>query len=316
MSVCTIKKEDLANVYYRLRSQVHNTPLITSTILNNLSGADIFFKCESFQRTGSFKIRGATNAILSLNEKEREKGVVTHSSGNFAQALAFAASNQGIKSWIVMPENAPKTKMDAVANYGGNIVLCASTQQAREESAQKIVNDLGANFIHPYNQKEVIVGQATCAMEIIEKQSNLDYLIVPVGGGGLISGAALATYYFSAHTKVIGAEPLEANDAYLSLQKGEIVPQTNPKTMADGLRTSLGSLTFPIIKELVSEIITVTEEEIIDAMKLFWTRTKIIIEPSSAVALAAVLKTKKTFTGRKVGIILSGGNVDLTNLPF
>jgi threonine dehydratase len=316
MKEFSILKNDIELVYNKLKPYIHNTSLITSRILDQLSESQLHFKCESFQRTGSFKIRGATNAILSLNEKERKNGVVTHSSGNFAQALAFAASNQGIKSWIVMPENAPKTKMDAVADYGGNIVQCAPTQQAREESAQKIVNELGANFIHPYNQREVILGQATCAMEIIEKQSNLDYLVVPVGGGGLISGSALATYYFSSHTKVIGAEPLNANDAYLSLLKGEIIPQTNPKTMADGLRTSLGSLTFPIINELVREIITVTEVEIIEAMKLFWTRTKIIIEPSSAVALAAVLKTKKTFAGRNVGIILSGGNVDLTNLPF
>ncbi len=316
MSTFDIQQEELSTVYHRLQPYIHKTPVLTSSILNNLSGANLFFKCESFQRTGSFKIRGATNAILSLSEDERQRGVVTHSSGNFAQALAYAAKYQGIKSWIVMPENAPKSKKDAVEQYGGEIVLCASTVQAREETAQKIVDSLGAKFIHPYNQREVIMGQATCAMELIEKQPHLDYLIVPVGGGGLISGSALASLYYSPQTKVIGAEPLNANDAFLSLKKGEIVPQTNPDTIADGLRTSLGTLTFPIISELVSEIITVTENEIINAMKLFWTRTKVIIEPSSAVALAIVFKQTEKFATKKTGILLSGGNIDITNLPF
>ena len=312
----SVTKEQLTNTQLRINNHTHNTAVTTSQILDQMAEATLFFKCECFQRKGSFKLRGATNAVLSLTDEEKAKGVVTHSSGNFAQALALAATNHGIKSWIVMPENAPQTKKSAVEQYGGQIVLCTSTQTAREETADKYVKKYGATFIHPYNQLEVIQGQATAAMELIEKIPDLDYIVAPVGGGGLLSGTALAAHYFSPKTKVIGAEPLGADDAYRSFKSGKIFPQDNPQTIADGLRTGLGTLTFPIIKELVSEIITVTETEIIDALKTFWTRAKIVIEPSAAVALAVVLKSPETFAKKRVGIILSGGNIDTTILTL
>jgi threonine dehydratase len=288
-----------------------------------MTQSDLYFKCECLQKTGSFKIRGATSAVLSLSEKERNAGVVTHSSGNFAQALAQAASKQNIKSWIVMPKNAPSAKKAATQDYGGEIVECEPTVKDRETTAAKIVEQNGATFIHPYNQIPVIRGQATAAMEFIADVKDLDFMIAPVGGGGLLSGTALACKYFAQKTpvgaglksalKVIGAEPEGADDAYKSFYSNTLIPQTNPQTIADGLRTSLGDLTFPIIKSLVTDILTVSEQEIIDAMKLFWSRTKILIEPSAAVALAAVIKNQTVFAGKKVGLILSGGNVDFEN---
>ncbi|MCL2728164.1 MAG: pyridoxal-phosphate dependent enzyme, partial [Bacteroidales bacterium] len=266
---------------------------------------------ECLQRCGAFKIRGATSAVLSLSAEEQAKGVVTHSSGNFAQALACASTTLNIKSWIVMPKNAPAIKKAATQGYGGEIVECEPTLQSRETTASMVMAQYGATFVHPYNQHTVIRGQATSAMELVAEIPNLDYVISPVGGGGLVSGTALGCAYFSPSTKVIGAEPLGADDAFKSFHAGTIIPQTNPQTIADGLRTSLGDLTYPLIKELVSDIIIVTEQEIVDAMKLFWSRTKIIIEPSAAVTLAAVLKSPAVFAGKRVGLILSGGNVDL-----
>ncbi|MDY0279988.1 MAG: pyridoxal-phosphate dependent enzyme [Salinivirgaceae bacterium] len=311
-----ITKEQIIETIARISPHIHKTTIATSRILDEMAKATLFFKCENFQRTGSFKIRGATNAILSLTANEKAKGVVTHSSGNFAQALAMAATSQGIKSWIVMPENAPNTKKDAVKQYGGEVILCAPTLVARETTAEKYVEKHGATFIHPFNQLEVIQGQSTAAMELINEVQNLDYIVAPVGGGGLLSGTALAAHYFSPSTKIIGAEPLGADDAYKSFKQGVLIPQNNPQTIADGLRTSLGTLTFPIIQVLVSEIKTVTEEQIIDALQLFWTRTKIVIEPSAAVALAVVLNTPETFVGKRIGIILSGGNIDLKHVSF
>ncbi len=316
MQTLNFTLNELLQVKDRIEPFIHKTPIVTSKILNRETGAELFFKCESFQKTGSFKIRGATNAILSLTGEEVLKGVVTHSSGNFAQALSKAANLKGIKAWIVMPENAPKSKKEAVKSYGGIIVECLPTLKSRENTANEIVEKNGATFIHPYNQREVIAGQATCAIEIYQEIDSPDYIVVPVGGGGLISGTALATQCFSPQTKIIAAEPKGADDCFRSLQQGTIIPMESPKTIADGLRTGLGDLTFPIIQKYVSDVITVSEDDIIHAMKLFWTRAKIVIEPSSAVALAAVLISKERFVKKSVTVILTGGNVDIDNLPF
>jgi threonine dehydratase len=309
-----ISSSDLSETHKLIAPFIHKTPIITSQILNTMTQSDLYFKCECLQKTGSFKIRGATNAVLSLSEKERNAGVVTHSSGNFAQALAQAASKQNIKSWIVMPKNAPSAKRAATQGYGGEIVECEPTVKDRETTAAKIVEQYDATFIHPYNQYPVIRGQATAAMEFIADIKDLDIMIAPVGGGGLLSGTALACKYFSPETKVFAAEPEGADDAFKSFHSNTLIPQTNPQTIADGLRTSLGDLTFPIIKSLVTDILTVSEQEIMDAMKLFWSRTKLIIEPSAAVAFAAVIKNQTIFSEKKVGIILSGGNVDFDSI--
>lgn len=311
-----ITKEILLETHQRIKPFVHRTPIMSSQLINEIAGFEIYFKCENFQKMGAFKMRGATNAILQLSETAKEFGVATHSSGNFAQALALAAKLQGIKAYVVMPSNAPEIKKTAVKGYGGEVIECTPTLEARETTLNDVVNKTGAIFLHPYNNYQVIAGQGTAAMELIEEQDNLDAIFTPVGGGGLLAGTAMAAHYFSPHTNVIAGEPMGADDAWQSFQKGEIVPQTNPQTIADGLLTSLGDKTFPIIKEHVKEIIRVEEEEIIDAMRLIWERMKIIVEPSSAVALAAILKEKEKYQGKKVGIILSGGNVDLGNLPF
>jgi len=311
-----ISKENLQKTQERIQAFIHRTPVLSSQLINEMIGADIYFKCENFQKMGAFKMRGATNAILHLSETEKDFGVATHSSGNFAQALALAAKLQGMKAYIVMPSNAPQVKKNAVKGYGGEIIECTPTLEARETTLTEVVNKTGAVFLHPYNDYHVIEGQATAAMELIEDHDDLDVLFAPVGGGGLLSGTALAAYYFSSNTKVVAGEPLGADDAWQSFQKGEIVLQTNPQTIADGLLTSLGDKTFPIIKEHVSDIIRVDEKEIIAAMRLIWERMKIIVEPSSAVALAALIKEKANYQGKKIGIILSGGNVELSKLPF
>jgi len=265
---------------------------------------------------GAFKMRGATNAVLKLSIEERINGVATHSSGNFAQALSLAAKNSGLKAYIVMPENAPNVKREAVLGYGAEIIDCAPTLEARESTLNQVVARTGACFIHPYNDINVILGQGTAAMELIEDTKELDIIIAPVGGGGLISGTALAGHHLLPEAKIFAGEPFGADDAYRSFRNGEIVPSINPQTIADGLRTSLGNKTFPIIKELLTDIIRVEESEIINAMRLIWERMKIIVEPSGAVPLAAILREKNRFTGKRIGIILSGGNVDLGNLPF
>ncbi len=294
---------------------IHRTPVLTSSMLNEMSGAQLFFKCENFQRMGAFKMRGAIHAILKLNEEQKQKGVVTHSSGNFAQALSLAAKLVGIKATIVMPDNAPTVKKEAVRGYGGNIVECEPTAIARELLAAKIVNETGATFIHPSNDLDVIIGQGTAALELIQDYPYLEKIITPVGGGGLLAGTALAAHYFGNNIKVFAGEPSTMDDAYRSMQSGEI--ETNePKanTIADGLKTNLGDINFPIIQNHVKEIILVEEHEIIDALKLLWERMKILVEPSSAVALAAVLKRKDLFAGTKTGIIISGGNVDVKSI--
>jgi len=312
-----LNKETLIKVHDRIRPYIHRTPVLTSHLLDEMVGANVFFKCENLQKMGAFKMRGATNAILSLSKDQQEKGVVTHSSGNFAQALSLAAREVGTKAYIVMPQNAPKVKKDAVKGYGGEIIESESTPIAREEMAEKVRIEKGLSFIHPSNDDDVIHGQGTAAMELLEDHPELDYIISPVGGGGLIAGTALAVKYFSDKCKVIGGEPKNMDDAYQSLMSGEIKFNENgATTIADGLRTFLGDRNFPIIKENVERIIRVEENEIVEAMKLIWERMKIVIEPSSAVAFAALLKEKDKFKNKNIGIIVSGGNVDLKNLPF
>jgi threonine dehydratase len=310
-------KETLIKVHDRVKPYIHQTPVLNSELINEISGCKVYFKCENFQKMGAFKMRGATNAILSLTEEQGRKGVVTHSSGNFAQALSLASKKIGIKAFIVMPENAPQVKKNAVKTYEGEIIECDSNPIAREEMAEKVRIEKGATFIHPSNDDDVIHGQGTAAIELLEDYPQLDYIFTPVGGGGLIAGTVLAAKYFSEKCKVIGGEPKNVDDAYRSLQSGKIEYNDNTSsTIADGLRTFLGDRNFPIIKEGVEKIIRVEEEEIINAMKLIWERMKIIIEPSSAVAFAALMKNKEDYKNKNVGIIISGGNVDVTNLPF
>lgn len=298
-----------------LAAYIHKTPVLTSTLLNKLIGTNLYFKCENFQKTGSFKFRGATYAIQQLTVNQKSRGVVTHSSGNFAQALALAAKGLGVKAHIVMPENAPQVKKDAVLEYDGIITECAPTNKARETAARKIEIKIGATFIHPSNDKNVILGHSTSALEFFNQITNLDVIIAPVGGGGLLAGTALASHKFSS-SKVIGAEPMQVDDAYRSLLSGKIESNTHTNTIADGLRTQLGSINFPIIQEYVNQIIRVEESEIIFAMQLIFQYLKIVVEPSSAVALAAVFKEKQLFKDENVGIILSGGNVNLETLSF
>jgi len=310
-------KQTLIQVHNRIKPYIHKTPVLSSQLINEIAGCNVFFKCENFQKMGAFKMRGATNAILNLSEKEQSKGVVTHSSGNFAQALSLAANKIGTEAYIVMPKNAPQVKKNAVKGYKGNIIESESTPIAREQMAEKVKQETGATFIHPSNDDDVIHGQGTAAIELLEEQPQLDFIFTPVGGGGLIAGTALAAKYFSDTCKVIGGEPKNADDAYRSLKSGKIeYNDANSTTIADGLRTFLGDRNFPIIKENVDKIIRVEEEDIINAMQLIWERMKIIIEPSSAVAFAALLKEKEQFKNKDVGIIISGGNVDVTNLPF
>lgn len=310
----TIK--DLAEVHKRISPYIHRTPILTSSLLNEISGARLYFKCENFQKMGAFKMRGAANAVLNLPEEKRKKGVVTHSSGNFAQALSLAAKSAGVPAYIVMPSSAPQVKKEAVKGYGGKVTECTPTLEEREKAAENIIAETGATFIHPSNDLDVIYGQGTAAFELLQDHKDLDFVITPVGGGGLIAGTALAVNFASDKCKTIGAEPFEVDDAYRSLKSGKIETNEAANSIADGLKTQLGDKNFPIIQQLVAEIIRVEEQEIIAALRLIWERMKIIVEPSSAVAFAAVLREKEKFRGKKVGIIISGGNVDLKNLPF
>lgn len=309
-------RKDIIECYERIKPFVHKTPILTSKYINQISKAEVFFKCENFQKVGAFKYRGATNAVLKMADAIKNKGVATHSSGNHAQALALAAATNGIKAYIVMPKNSRQVKIDAVKGYGAEVILCEPTLQSREDTLKQVVEKTGAFFIHPYNDYNVICGQASAAFEMFQEKLNLDIIITPVGGGGLLSGTALSTAYFSERTTVFAAEPEGADDAYQSLHCGSIVPSTNPDTIADGLLTSLGEKTFEIIKNHVKEIFRVNDDEIIAAMKTIWERMKIIIEPSSAVPFAAILKYNEIFVNKRIGVIISGGNVDLKALPF
>ncbi|WKD86479.1 L-threo-3-hydroxyaspartate ammonia-lyase [Polaribacter huanghezhanensis] len=308
--------QHLLNVYKRIQPHIHKTPVLHSRLLNEATNANVFLKCENFQKTGSYKIRGASNAILNLSKTQRNKGVVTHSSGNFAQALSLAAKNLGVKAYIVMPSSAPEIKRKAVLDYGGIVTISEPTLAARELASEKIRKETGATFIHPSNNIDVIDGQGTACYELLQSASDFDYMIAPIGGGGLIAGTCLFANAFSPSTKVIGAEPLKVDDAYRSLKSGKIETNKTANTIADGLKTQLGNHNFPIILKHVTQIIRVTEDEIIAAMRFVWERMKITIEPSSAVAVAAIFKEPTLFKNKKVGVLISGGNVDITKLPF
>jgi threonine dehydratase len=308
--------EEIKLAHKRIQPFIHKTPILTSSAINEMAGCEVFFKCENFQKVGAFKARGAANAVVKLTEEQKINGVATHSSGNHAAALARAATVAGIKSYIVMPSSAPEIKKKAVKSYGGEIIECEPNLMARETTLQTVVDRTGATFIPPYDYFDVVEGQATCALEMWEEGIDFDTIMAPVGGGGLLGGTALTTKYISPRTKVIAGEPEGADDAYRSFEAKKLIPMDVPNTIADGLLTSLGKLNFQIIMKHVDDILTVNDEEIIAAMRLIYERMKIVIEPSCAVPLAVLLKHKEQFKGQKVGIILSGGNVDLGKLPF
>jgi threonine dehydratase len=310
------KPDDIRDAHIRIKPFVHNTQVLTSQLLNDHFDCELFFKCENFQKAGAFKFRGATNAVLSLSPEERRLGVVTHSSGNHAAALALAARMNGVEASIVMPENAPEVKKHAVAGYGGTITFCKPTQQAREETTRMIIEKTGATLVHPYDNFNVICGQGTAALELLEARIDLDVIIAPIGGGGLMSGTSIFAKGIGRSIQVVGAEPANADDAYRSFTTGTLYPSLNPLTVADGLLTSLSELTFSIIRRNVDAIWTVKEESIIECMLLVWERMKIIIEPSSATVLAVVKENQDIFKGKKIGLIISGGNVDFRKLPF
>jgi threonine dehydratase len=306
-----ITKEAIEAAHERIKVYIDHTPVMTSESIDALVGANVFFKCENLQKVGAFKARGAMNAVLVLSDEARAKGVATHSSGNHAQAIARSAKIMGIKSYIVMPRTAPEIKKRGVISFGGEIFECEPTLESRETTLREVVKKTGASVIHPFNDYEVITGQATVAKEFFEDIPSLEVIIPPVGGGGLLSGTALSTKYFSPATSVFAGEPEGADDAYRSLKSGSIEPSQS-NSIADGLLTTVGDKTFPIIRDHVKGVITVSDQEIIDAMRILWENLKVIVEPSGAVPFAAVLKAKDTFRNKKVGVILSGGNVDLS----
>ena len=307
-----ITKEAVELAAKTIEPYIHRTPVLTSKSINELTGIDFYFKCENFQKIGAFKIRGGMNASLSLSPAQLKNGIATHSSGNHAQALAYAAKTLGIQAYIVMPKSSPQVKIDAVRGYGANVIICESNQAAREAALEKIVAETGAEFIHPYDDYRVITGQATCVKELIEEVPSLDIVITPVGGGGLLSGTCLGAQFFKPSLKVYGGEPEGAADAVLSIQSGKVEKAPFINTIADGLLTTLSEQTLAIIKEHVTDILLVSEEEIIAALRLIYERMKIIVEPSCVVPFAAAMRNAHLFKGKKVGIILTGGNVDLT----
>lgn len=309
-------RADIEATHEAIQPLIHRTPVLTCSAIDERAGASLFFKCENFQKVGAFKMRGASNAAVRLSEADRRKGLATHSSGNHAQAVALSAKMLGVPAYIVMPENAPTAKRAATEGYGAQITSCENTLAARESTLQKVVEETGATFIHPYNDYNVIAGQATCTKELLEDVEKLDILTAPVGGGGLMSGTLLSARYFAPGVKVYGAEPEAVDDAYQSLKSGQLQSNTTINTIADGLRTNLGEKTFDILQRELDDLFLVSEVEILQAMRLIWERMKIIIEPSCAVPLAAILKHPEVFAGKRVGVILTGGNVDLDRLPF
>lgn len=314
MDIPTYK--DVVEAYTFVREFAHRTPILRSGSLDKEIGGKLYFKCENFQKTGAFKFRGAINAVMSLGDEDAKNGVCTHSSGNHAAALALAAQKRGIESYVVMPETAPDVKKNAVARYGAKIFFCRPTLEARESLLAEVAAESGATEIHPYDNFYVIAGQGTAAKEMLEDGPDLDMVLIPVGGGGLLAGTALSVAQLSPRAKIVACEPAGADDAYRSFRQGDIVPSSNPNTIADGLLTSLGERNFAIIREKVDQIVTVSEESIIQAMRLIWERMKIVIEPSSAVPLGAILDGKIEPRNKKAGIIISGGNLDLGKLPF
>lgn len=314
MQIPTFK--DIEAAHQKIKPHIHNTPVLSNRQVNERAGAKVYFKCENFQKVGAFKFRGASNAILSLTNEQAARGVATHSSGNHAQAVALAARMRGIKAHIVMPENAPAVKKNAVKNYGAVITYSESTLEGREAALARVLEETGATFIHPYNDPRIISGQGTAAVELLQTRPDLDLILAPVGGGGLLSGTAIATDACRKSCRVIGCEPSIADDAWRSFRSGKLQPVHRFDTVADGLRTSLGELSFACIKQYVDDIVTVTEEQIIEAMRFIWERMKIIIEASCAVPVAALFHHKVDAADTNVGVIISGGNVDLDHLPW
>ena len=308
--------EDVLIAHERIKPYIHETPVLTSRFLNELTGAELFFKCENLQKAGAFKVRGASNAVFGLSEEDAKKGVATHSSGNHALSLSYAAGRRGIPVTVVMPRTAPQAKKDAVIGYGGTIVECEPSTRSREAVFAQVVAKSGADFVHPYNDPRVIAGQATCSRELVSQVSDLDIVIAPIGGGGMISGTCLTLSTIAPTVKIVAAEPLNADDAARSFKAGYIIADDAPDTVADGLKVPLKELTWHFVKNHVTDILTATEDEIIDAMKLIWQRMKIVMEPSSAVPLATILKNPNLFKGKRVGVIITGGNVDLDKLPW
>jgi len=308
--------DDMLAAHERIKPYIHHTPVLTSTFMNELSGAELFFKCENFQKAGAFKVRGASNAVFGLPDDMLEKGVATHSSGNHALSLSYAAGRRGIPCTVVMPRTAPLAKKDAVIGYGGKIVECEPSTSSREEVFAEVVKQTGAEFVHPYNDPRVIAGQGTCSRELIGQVDGLDAVMAPIGGGGMISGTCLTLSNLAPTVKVYAAEPEQADDAARSFKAGRIIADDAPITVADGLKVPLKELTWHFVSNHVTDILTASEDEIVEAMKLIWKRMKIVMEPSSAVPLATILKNKDIFAGKRVGIIITGGNVDLDLLPW
>jgi threonine dehydratase len=308
--------DDVEAARERIAPYIHRTPVLTSSYLNELTGAEIFFKCENFQKAGAFKVRGASNAVFGLSDEAAANGVTTHSSGNHALSLSYAAARRGISATVVMPNTAPDAKKNAVKGYGGTVIECEPTLSAREAMLEQVVADTGADFVHPYNDPRVIAGQATCSLELIEEVSNLDAVVAPIGGGGMISGTCLSLLNRSPDTKIYAAEPENADDAYRSFKAGKIIEDDAPQTVADGLKVSLRPRTWHFLSHYVSDVLLASETEIIDAMFLTWQRMKMVIEPSSSVPLATILNNKDLFKGKRVGVIITGGNVDLKKLPW
>ncbi len=308
--------DDVKIARERITPYIHKTPVLTSSYLDDLTGAKLFFKCENFQKAGAFKVRGASNAVFGLSDELAAKGVATHSSGNHALSLAYAAGRRGIPCHVVMPRTAPQAKKDAVIGYGGIITECEPSTTSREAVFAEVQAATGADFVHPYNDPRVIAGQATCSLELLEQTGGLDAVIAPIGGGGMISGTCLALSNVAPDTKIYAAEPKNADDAYRSFKAGYIIADDAPDTVADGLKVPLKDLTWHFVSNHVSDILIATEDEIVDAMKLIWQRMKIVMEPSSAVPLATILKNKDLFAGKRVGVIITGGNVDMDKLPW
>ena len=307
---------DLLIANERIKPYIHRTPVLTSSYINDLVGAELFFKCENFQKAGAFKARGASNAVFGLSDDQAAKGVATHSSGNHGTCLAYAAGRRGIACTVVMPRTAPQAKKDAVKGYGGVVVECEPSTTSREAVFAGVVAKSGAEFVHPYNDPRVIAGQGTCSKELIEQVAGLDAVVAPVGGGGMVSGTCLSLSNLAPKIKIYAAEPKQADDAYRSFKAGHIIADDAPNTVADGLKVPLKELTWHFVSKHVADIFTTSEQEIIDAMLLMWKRMKIVVEPSSAVPLAAILKNKKHFAGQRIGVIVTGGNVDLEKLPW
>lgn len=308
--------DDVVAAHERIRPHIHRTPVLTSSYFNELTGAELFFKCENFQKAGVFKARGACNAVFGLSEEQAKLGMCTHSSGNHALSLSYAAGRRGIPCDVVMPRTAPQAKMDAVRGYGGAITECEPSTSSREAALVEVQARTGGEFVHPYNDPRVIAGQATCSRELLDQVEDLDTIIAPIGGGGMISGTCLTKSSIAPEVDVYAAEPKNADDAYRSLKAGHIIADDAPQTVADGLKVPLKDLTWHFVKTHVTDILTATEDEIVYAMKLTWKRMKIVMEPSSAVPLATILKNKDVFRGRRVGVIITGGNVDLDKLPW